>query len=313
MSIALAQWKSYANVLVYSVGVTFDSTPTAGRLIVVQIHWFTSGGTISGVADGAGNTYVAAGAPVVGADGRSSQIWYAYNVAVVASHTVTATQTGTGWLYVHASEWSGLSGTNDPLDGYTGATYASLTTPFDFSGGTLTPTASGHLMIVGVAFGAGLALDTTPPSSTTAGNNGAYWQSFFRVLPSTAAYAATMSLDGDSTIHTAMALFKADSRPWVDWADFEVRDVDFGLFTSGAARVSCALHAAASSLTLQARLYDLTNLAALAESAAVVNATTETDATFPVTSSGVRRCKLQITANVSSIGLWCAPGATVLR
>jgi hypothetical protein len=34
MSIALAQWKSYANVLVYSVGVTFDSTPTAGRLIV---------------------------------------------------------------------------------------------------------------------------------------------------------------------------------------------------------------------------------------------------------------------------------------
>lgn len=91
---------------------------------------------------------------------------------------------------------------------------------------------------------------------------------------------------------------------WADCADFveqEIRAVDF---PSGQARVLCQLWTTASSITIQARLYNYTNSVSVGASATIY-ATSPTDATFPVTlSAGTNRYRLQVTSDTAASNLW---------
>ena len=136
----------------------------------------------------------------------------------------------------------------------------------------------------------------------------------YHIRTAAAAYQASWDFGGTSTAIGMMVAFLPDIPPvWVDVPDFEEVDIDFSRYPGGTARVICALSSEDTGSPLprlMARLYDITNTASLGQSAEV-SGTTPTDATFSVTSSGIKHCRLQMTADVVEIDLFCAPGARV--
>jgi hypothetical protein len=66
--------------------------------------------------------------------------------------------------YISITEWSGFD-TADPLDQTNGTAVATLTDPYDFFVGEITPTVDHSLVICGImAFKTGLPMDSTPTS-----------------------------------------------------------------------------------------------------------------------------------------------------
>lgn len=103
-----------------TVSVTFNSTPTAGNLIIVQaIGSRVSGSFTFTVSDNKGNTYNQAALSALNDRGRSG-IFYAYNIASSATFTVTCKDTDfpattpANTIEIAISEWSGF-GASDPV------------------------------------------------------------------------------------------------------------------------------------------------------------------------------------------------------
>jgi hypothetical protein len=89
---------------------------TTGNLIVVPIHGFTGGNTITGCVDTASNTYAqATGAYADGVNGLND-IWYAKNITGHAANVVTCTFANASlFRSIHQIEYSGAS-TTAPFD-----------------------------------------------------------------------------------------------------------------------------------------------------------------------------------------------------
>lgn len=141
----------------------FGASTTPGNLIVVTIadDSFDPNGVIINVTDNKGNTFKRIGTPQEGASGQDVvQMWYAYNIAGGAGHTITVNQdlaTSSNGSFV-AQEFS-VTGADDPLD-KTAKAAGTSTAPN--SGATATLSSDNQLVV------AGMACDTvqTPTAGT---------------------------------------------------------------------------------------------------------------------------------------------------
>jgi|ERR1700722_8252052 len=113
---------------VASISITFTSNNTAGNIIIIGT---SSGNSMSGIADTAGNFYQRAVA-----SGFGEEIWYAYNINGGAN-TVTVTWNGINFQNFCACEYSGVEKAFNPLD-QTSIVNGSTTTTNNV-GATVTP------------------------------------------------------------------------------------------------------------------------------------------------------------------------------
>lgn len=124
--IAMVQSKGVEATNVTTFSTSFLSPNTAGNLIVAFVRMSTLTQHVS-LADTAGNLYTDCVSQPQNGDGHQVHIFYAKNIAAVATNTVTATFSGTNshpWMAVY--EFKGLSPT-DPLDQTAGASGSSAT------------------------------------------------------------------------------------------------------------------------------------------------------------------------------------------
>jgi hypothetical protein len=112
--IGFVQVKSAAAVSGSLVAATFQSSQTAGDLNVVTVMWGDIKSAVNSVSDSRGNIYALAVGPTQ-ANGLTSAIYYAKNIAP-GSNTVTVTfNQSAGWPNINVVEYSGLD-TANPLD-----------------------------------------------------------------------------------------------------------------------------------------------------------------------------------------------------
>ena len=151
-----------------ATSVPFTNNNTAGNLIVAYVIWNNTG-TVS-LSDTRGNTYANAGARSSWGSSRSSQVFYAKNVAGGANtvNATFATALNGGWGTVYVHEYSGADKT-DPLDVQTVATGTSAL----MNSGTVTTTRANDLLFSAGASSSsvtagGTKYTTRSPASATA-------------------------------------------------------------------------------------------------------------------------------------------------
>lgn len=146
---ALIQSKLGSVTSAGSNAVTFDSTPTAGNLIIVAITYFGGGSDyFSTLSDNKGNTYTQVGTPQhANATSDYVRLYYAKNISSSATFTITATFTGSpgsGDTMVACFEYSGMD-TTAPLDVSDTNKTGSSSTP---TSNSITPTQNGELIFM---------------------------------------------------------------------------------------------------------------------------------------------------------------------
>lgn len=144
--------------------VTPDAATTTGNLLVLCVGLASSGTTISGVSDSAGNTWVQ-GADAISSGGslrRHAAIWYCANAASVTSVTITVS--ANDYIGLNLSEWSGMA-TSSVVD--VTATSTPSATATTIRTGSATPTTS--VILVGCTT---VAWEANAPGSLTAGWTG---------------------------------------------------------------------------------------------------------------------------------------------
>src|ERR1700686_608225 len=119
--IAFVRSLGYHSVSAFSTTAPLTGvTLNAGDVVVLCLRWsqFTNGFTVSGVADGLGNTW----ASVPGTHaynsvlGFSQELWYSVITTGGSGITITATWTGSvGYPNISGEEWSGVD-TSSPID-----------------------------------------------------------------------------------------------------------------------------------------------------------------------------------------------------
>ncbi|HLK32503.1 MAG TPA: IPT/TIG domain-containing protein [Terriglobales bacterium] len=149
-----------------SASATFANAQSAGDLNVIVVGWANDGSTVISVADSAGNSYaLAVGTQQIGSGpGAVSQaIYYAKNIKLSASNTVTVTfNQSTSFPDVRALEYSGASATA-PLDAVTGA--QGSTSPA--SSGALTTSTAPSVLVVGGTTNGGFTQGADPQLNFT--------------------------------------------------------------------------------------------------------------------------------------------------
>ena len=140
--------------------ITYTAPQTAGDLNVVVVGWADATATVQSVTDTAGNTYTLSFPATVGG-GLSQAVYYAKNIVVSASNTVTVTFTVPATSPdVRILEYSGLD-TTSPLDDTNGQ--AGTGTLLD--SGTVFTSVAGDL-VVGASMSVGTVIATSPTYTT---------------------------------------------------------------------------------------------------------------------------------------------------
>jgi hypothetical protein len=312
MSLALAQYKNNWGSTGAAMTATFDSTPTAGRLIVALCDWQnTSTRAVSGITDNAGNTYHALTKQHSTTVQWSAQIWYAYDVAVVPSHTVTGTFSGSGggWCQITIAEFSGLVGTGDPFDDECGTAVNSLSAPdYDLPVGTLTPTQTAGIVVVAGKYSTGTAPDSYP-AGTIEFDVVSYATHRYAILASGSPYAVDFSFGQSSAVACVAALFKGNAEIWVPVRDWVEQEIPSSAFPGGVARILGDLWSedtGGSPLpTIQARLYNLTDAVSVGESAALQSSDYPSACDFSVTlTPGTKRYRAEVTSDPPEVDIF---------
>jgi len=201
----------YAGVAAGNYGPTiaYASGNTAGNLLVAVV---TTNGTVNGVTDTAGNTWVKA-AGNAGASNRV-EIWYVKN-CLNGSNTVTASFTDAGTHQIAVAEYAGAD-TTDPLD-RTAVNVDSSGSSTNLSTGTTDYARKMN----GLAVAAGCSEDTrtmtwdAPYTERYDGGQGesyAYQRCAFfadRILTFVAAHRAIGTISSGDKWSSAIAVFKA--------------------------------------------------------------------------------------------------------
>jgi glucose/arabinose dehydrogenase/chitodextrinase len=182
--------------------LAFNSANTAGNLIVVYLAWSNTGSV--SISDTRGNAYTSAGSLTTwgASSNRSSQVFYAKNVAGGAN-TVRATfdTAITSWADMYIHEYSGIDKA-DPLD----VSAVDKGTAAAMNSGSATTTNANDLI-----FGAGASANTVNQAgtgftsrSTKFGN-----RTEDKNVTSTGSYKATANQNGNAWV-MHMVAFKAD-------------------------------------------------------------------------------------------------------
>lgn len=141
-AIAFIQSRGVDGGSVTSAPLAFNSTTTAGSLVVVGVRIGANGRTIT-VSDAQGNTYSQAGTTIDDAQGDDNAIFYAPNIVGGTTDTVTIAISGAAATIRFAiHEYSGAA-TTSPLDQTAGQAYATTTTP---DSGNVTTTQDNELL-----------------------------------------------------------------------------------------------------------------------------------------------------------------------
>ena len=98
---------------------------------------------------------------------------------------------------------------------------------------------------------------------------------------------------------------------WVDVADFIEQEINAADFPNGTATVLCELWTTEAGVTVQARLYDVTNASSVGTSDLVIS-TTPTTADFTVAlTAGIARYRLQVTSTTTGTDLFAISAGLV--
>lgn len=191
------------------------ATISAGEGVVVAVLMHNSGGSISGVSDAMGNTYVSAGTPLAPPGEEVYAIYYCKNVlggtgAITATFASSANYSGIAYF-----RYTGLSSSAD-AQGMNGSTQTASGTGTDaVTSGNITPSAQPAMVF-------GLTVDGDGGSTLTAGTGyttrGAVsnWDSVIgfstlaedKRITSTSAVAATFTTNqGAHRMNTVGAVF----------------------------------------------------------------------------------------------------------
>jgi hypothetical protein len=309
----------------YSIQGTF-ATVLEGALLVVRAY--ISGGnpltvgTVT-VEDDKGNVYRPAQAPIVDAGHYQwAQDFYAWNCPAATNLTITVRLTSIDpafitYFWMGAVELSGQVGGRDPLVDAAATAVDSLVDPFDFSMGTVTPSAAGdYILMMGNKAGFPWVLppviDVPPPGSAVTQQYSADY-AFSRLAADASPYEATASTGESANLINTILVFKTDSSVWRDIPDVEIHPLDAAQYPGGLARVVCKLWTKEAGQWIKARLVSLLadgTIDAVVGTSAQITATAPTDASFPVTLTGIKDHKLQFTSP-SDEDCGCAPDAEV--
>ena len=145
--------------------VNYTVPQTAGNLNIVVVGWADTTTTVQSVTDGAGNTYTLAFPATVGT-GLSQAIFYAKNIVVAVSNTVTVTFSAPATSPdVRILEYSGLDPAS-PLDDTNGLSGTGTV----LDSGIVFTSVAGDL-IVGAAMSGGTVTTVNPTYTTVATNS----------------------------------------------------------------------------------------------------------------------------------------------
>ena len=196
-----------------SVAITFDSTPTAGNLIVVCAGIDGADPGTTAVADNKGNTYTRDVIDTQG--GARTAIYWAKDIATSATHTVTFTPGGASFAYITAYEFSGgdTSTQPDTTAGTGGATGTSISSG---TSGTTTIADCVAMSTIGTDQGNTDTINpeagyTTPGAGKGENENGAGFyanSSAYKVLTGTGTEECTWTLGGSHTASACISVFR---------------------------------------------------------------------------------------------------------
>ena len=184
---------------------------TTGNAIFVAISAYSSNGTVTGVADTAGNTYVRAGNEEGGDATHKASVWYALNITGNASNVVTATYTGSSaYRCIAVAQFSGIA-TSGAYDQTAAVTTTAQGTTFT-SNNTGTTTQADELVIASyIAWDVAKSLTATSPTviaaQVTGGNNAIA----YKIVSSTGAQSTTLTSTENSQYVIQVRTFKADT------------------------------------------------------------------------------------------------------
>lgn len=102
-----------------SLQSTTGLSVSAGNFLIVAVRWYQSSGqTVSGVTDGAGNTFHSIAQRC---DSQTAitclQLWYAYDTLAASNDVATVTFTANAaWAYMSVHQYSGVLSSSNPID-----------------------------------------------------------------------------------------------------------------------------------------------------------------------------------------------------
>lgn len=184
---------------------------TTGNLLVVFVGFCSDTGTVSSIADTAGNTYIYVGRIKNDTINNVIECWYAKNITGNANNVVTVTvSTDVSERVITVDQYSGCD-TSAPLDQSNSGTGndAAPTT------GNITTTQADEVLAAGVYLyisqtitaGANYTLRTLSDAAPS------YAASEDRIVSSIGTYNATFALSGGTYWATIIASFKAVAAP----------------------------------------------------------------------------------------------------
>lgn len=215
MAIALEQDKTTIGASqTDGITVTFDTTPTAGNLVVVGLAMNNVGRFSQGdVTDNQGNSYFLAEEDEEGSGNiKHAAIFYATNISSSGTFTITidiqTVNDDPPTITATAMEFSGAS--NGSVNA-TAAANGSSTTP---SAGTLTTTTAGEVIIS--VFGSGAPTSITEGSGYTEVNSNTTGQpqgTQYRIGATATGYATEWTLGASAAWACVAASFRETSGP----------------------------------------------------------------------------------------------------
>jgi len=152
-----------------TLAATFQSTQSAGNLIVVAVAWANATTTVTSVTDSKGNAYSLAVGPVRRPGQATAYIYYARNIAAAAARTNTVTvrlsSQNIVWPDIRIAEYSGADKTN-PLDVVAAAagTGTTASTP-NFTTTNANDMIVGHAFVQNAVTGAGSGFTSRVPDN----------------------------------------------------------------------------------------------------------------------------------------------------
>ena len=204
---------SYVNGSIASSGSGTGTTwtapaiaTTAGNTLIVGTSGYTSGSTVTGITDTAGNAFVKLGTTGGGDTTHKMDVWAAYNVLANATNVVTLTYNqATAFRVVAVAQFSGLAANGYDatsafkLDSAAIATHATANT---------TMTAQVSELVVGfyVSWSAALPVTAIEPNVVAVQNADAAMA--YRIVSAIGPQAVTVQTEGDNQLVSVAKTFR---------------------------------------------------------------------------------------------------------
>jgi len=204
MALTFVQYDDYKGSSGLTVANNTALNTTSANLIVVCVTYWDTTGTVSSIADTAGNTYVKAIAHKKVNTNYSAEIWYAEDITGNANNITTVTfDESCGYPWISVSEYSGASDSYS-LDDTSSATTGGTT----HEAGNTTASTADSVIVAAINMSLGKTI-TVGAGYTALDTRTSYDAGEYKILTSTGDVNASFTTSLTDAGVVVSAIFKA--------------------------------------------------------------------------------------------------------